>query len=113
MVEALRIIAMDKISDFAKETYFDIPENQKLFFDVMVENPKAINANYKEGERVGIRYKEVLEGAKIKFVPEITEVGTLEGFYAHKTLEGADTVDFGLNTSHKAIVDLLLPINEK
>ncbi|RIV68816.1 M14 family metallopeptidase [Flagellimonas aequoris] len=113
MVEALRTIATDKISDFTINAYFEIPENEKLFFDVLVKNPRVINKEYKEGEKIGVRYKEVLEGSKINFVPEIAEVGELEGFYAHKIIEDADILDLDFNTSHKAVMDLFLPISEK
>ncbi|MEE1963361.1 M14 metallopeptidase family protein [Allomuricauda taeanensis] len=107
LVEALRTIALDKIADFSSEDYFKIPENDKLFFDVLVKNPSALNPELDE-QVVGIRYKEVLEGEKIIFEPEIVETGPLEGFYGHKNLECVDSKDFASGISDRMIVNLLL-----
>ncbi len=107
LVEALRTIALDKIADFSSEDYFKIPENDKLFFDVLVKNPSTLNPELDE-QVVGIRYKEVLEGEKIIFEPEIVETGPLEGFYGHKNLECVDSKDFASGISDRMIVNLLL-----
>lgn len=107
LVEALRTIALDKIANFSSEDYFKIPENDKLFFDVLVKNPCVLNPELDE-QVVGIRYKEVLEGEKIIFEPEIVETGPLEGFYGHKNLECVDSKDFASGISDRMIVNLLL-----
>jgi hypothetical protein len=107
LVEALRTIALDKIADFSSEDYFKIPENDKLFFDVLVKNPSVLNPELDE-QVIGIRYKEVLEGEKIIFEPEIVETGPLEGFYGHKNLECVDSKDFASGISDRIIVNLLL-----
>lgn len=107
LVEALRTIALDKIADFSSEDYFKIPGNDKLFFDVLVKNPSVLNPELDE-QVVGIRYKEVLEGEKIIFEPEIVETGPLEGFYGHKNLECVDSKDFASGISDRMIVNLLL-----
>ncbi|WP_108425584.1 M14 family metallopeptidase [Flagellimonas amoyensis] len=107
LVEALRTIALDQIEHFSSEDYFKIPENDKLFFDVLVKNAGILNPEF-DGELVGIRYKEVLEGKKIIFEPEIVESGPLEGFYGHKTLECVDSKDFATGISDTKIVNLLL-----
>ncbi|NDV42835.1 M14 family metallopeptidase [Flagellimonas sediminis] len=112
LVEALNTIAADKISDYSIDDYFSIPENDKLFFDIVINNPEVINPNIKAGERVGLRYKEVLNEGRIQFVPEVAEMGTLEGFYAHQVIEGADLLDFDNNPSKRAIRSILLSINE-
>ncbi|WP_418498549.1 M14 family metallopeptidase [Flagellimonas sp.] len=109
LIEALKTIAMDLVENFSPKDYFTIPENDKLFFDVLVKNPSVLNPVLGE-EMVGIRYKEVLEGEKIIFEPEIIEMGTLEGFYGHETIECIDLKDFGLGPEHHKIVNLLLQI---
>lgn len=109
LIEALKTIAMDLVDNFTPKDYFKIPENNKLFFDVLVKNPSVLNPELDE-EMIGIRYKEVLEGEKIIFEPEIIEMGTLEGFYGHETIECIDLKDFGLGPEHHKIVNLLLQI---
>lgn len=112
IVEALKIIASDKIDDYKTGDYFSIPDNHKLFFDVLVKNPEVANPEFDAGHSVGIRYKEVLENGKIVFKPEIAEIGPLEGFYGHQTIECVDTKDFGFEASQNEILDLLLKINK-
>lgn len=107
LIEALKTIALDQIEHFSSEDYFNIPENGKLFFDVLVKNAGILNPVF-DGKGVGIRYKEVLDGEKIIFEPEIVESGSLEGFYGHKTLECVDSKDFATGISDRMIVDLLL-----
>ncbi len=109
LIEALKTIAMNLVDNFTPKDYFKIPENNKLFFDVLVKNPSVLNPELDE-EMIGIRYKEVLEGEKIIFEPEIIEMGTLEGFYGHETIECIDLKDFGLVPEHHKIVNLLLQI---
>ncbi|MBA4743893.1 MAG: DUF2817 domain-containing protein [Muricauda sp.] len=112
IVEALKIIATDKIDDYKTGDYFSIPGNYKLFFDVLVKHPEAVNPEFDAGHSVGIRYKEVLENDKIIFKPEIAEIGPLEGFYGHQTIECVDTKDFGFAAFQNEILDLLLKINK-
>ncbi len=112
IVEAMKIIATDKIDDYKTGDYFSIPGNHKLFFDILVKNPDVVNHEFDAGHSVGIRYKEVLENDKIVFRPEIAEIGPLEGFYGHQTIECVDTKDFGFASSQNEILDLLLKINK-
>tara|TARA_R110002012_G_scaffold30859_1_gene93250 strand:- start:5247 stop:6350 length:1104 start_codon:yes stop_codon:yes gene_type:complete len=112
IVEALKTIATDKINDFKTGDYFSIPENDKLFFDVLVYNPDIVNTEFEAGHSVGIRYKEVLVHEKIVFRPEIAEIGPLTGFYGHQTLECIDSKDFGFPSTQKEILNLLLRFNK-
>ncbi|MEC7263350.1 MAG: M14 metallopeptidase family protein [Bacteroidota bacterium] len=112
LVDALQTIAKDKISNYSIEDYFAIPENDKLFFDIIVKNPQVTNPIIKDTYRVGIRYKEVLREDIIHFEPELAEMGTLEGFYAHHYIEGADLLDFDNDSAKQDIRTILLSINE-
>ena len=53
-----------------EEAYFDIPENQKLFNDIVIRNAK-INGEPKE---VAIQFREELSGGEVIFVPEVNKV---------------------------------------
>ncbi|MBW8241528.1 DUF2817 domain-containing protein [Muricauda oceani] len=112
IVEALKTISGNRINDFKTGDYFSIPNNDKLFFDVLVKHPEVVNIEFEKGHSVGIRFKEVLVDKKIVFQPEIAEIGPLEGFYGHKTIECVDSKDFGFTSSQKEILDLLLKINK-
>ncbi|MCR9227164.1 MAG: M14 family metallopeptidase [Flavobacteriaceae bacterium] len=112
IAEALKVISRDQINDFKAGDYFSIPNNDKLFFDVLVKYPEVVNAEFEKGHSIGIRYKEVLDDKKIIFRPEIAEIGPLEGFYGHQTIECVDSKDFGFASFQKEILDLLLKINK-
>ncbi|MHA7862857.1 M14 family metallopeptidase [Flagellimonas marinaquae] len=107
LVEALLTIAKEEIDMFKTDDYFSIPNNYKLFFDVLVKNPKLVNEAFATEQSVGIRFKEVLDGKTIVFRPEIAEIGVLEGFYGHQTIECIDTKDFGFSSEQQEILDLL------
>lgn len=108
LLEALKVIATDKIKEFEVDGYFQIPENEKLFMDILVKNPQAINPDFEKDDAVGIRFKEILAGEKIIFEPEIAEIGPLDGLFGHEILEGIDLKDIELDPLHKKVVNLLL-----
>lgn len=111
IVEALKTIALDKIDDYKTGDYFSIPNNDKLFFDILVKHPEVVNKEFEAGHSVGIRYKEVLIDKKITFQPEVAEIGPLEGFYGHMTIECVDSKDFGFTSNQREVLDLLLNFN--
>lgn len=107
LLKGLKTIADNQVHDFSTNDYFKIPENRKLFFDVIVLGSNKVNPKFKEGEKVGIRFKEVLMDEKIEFIPEIAEKGTLEGYFGHKQIECVDSKDFGFGSEDKKILELL------
>lgn len=68
------------------EEYFRIPENQKLFYDVVVRKLQQNNITFD----LGIQYSEHLKGNKIDFVPIIEEKGDLSGFFGHREVDEKD-----------------------
>ncbi|WP_461533534.1 M14 family metallopeptidase [Sinomicrobium sp.] len=86
LVTALGYISDKEINGEGYSDYFDIPENGKLFFDILIRRFPLVdtkgNTVYKD---IGIRYREVLDDNEIKFEPFIAECGDLKGFYGHKT----------------------------
>ena len=63
--------------------YFDIPDNKKLFFDVIIRNVK-INSELTD---LAIQYEEVLIDESIHFIPKIKEIKDLKLYFAHKTID--------------------------
>ncbi len=82
---ALTTISMETYEKMDKSDYFEIPENNKLFFDVLVKRADHINPRSQKNFDVGILFKEVLEEGAINFVPQIASVGNLDSNYGHKT----------------------------
>lgn len=109
LVEALRTIALDQIGDYGVEAYFGIPENEKLFFDILVNRPEEINPLL-QGMRVGINYREILRDDRVVMELGPAQIGTLEGHFGHLLLEDLDSKDFGSGIGRDAVVDLLMRI---
>ncbi len=89
LLEAIELIANDTIESHLLDDYFLIPENNKLFFDILVRNAQLINPKFTNHPQVGINYKEVLNDNSISFVPELSESGELNANFGHSTLDCA------------------------
>lgn len=68
------------------EAYFNIPENAKCFYDIIIRNVKINNANA-EVLDMAIQFEESLVGNQLQFVPRIAEVSKLEGKFGHRELD--------------------------
>ena len=80
---ALNAIASGIYTESDPGDYFKIPQNEKLFMDVLLKNALI------GGERVevGIQFREVLENEKIVFVPVIQKIGPDLKLYGHKEID--------------------------
>ncbi|MCW5519524.1 peptidase M14 [Aureitalea sp. L0-47] len=77
--------------------YFDIPENQVNFKDVIIRNIRV--DGYDELVSVGIQYKEMLKNGKVFFDPIVEEIGKLDEWYTHNENDG--NKGFALLNYHK------------
>lgn len=85
LLAALQYVADHPVSGEGYEAYFDIPENGKQFFDILIREFPITIAGEVVRKDIGILYKEELRDHKIVFTPYIEEIGDLQGFYGHKT----------------------------
>jgi len=67
--------------------YFDIPENEKLFYDIIIRNAKVKTTEGEEIKDIAFQFEEVLKEGRINFIPVLKDFGDLSRFYAHETLE--------------------------
>ncbi|THD67866.1 DUF2817 domain-containing protein [Robertkochia marina] len=67
--------------------YFDIPENEKLFCDILIKNvpvkPKGEHTQYKS---LHYMYKETLKDGEVVFIPEFSLLENTQGVFAHRVL---------------------------
>ena len=91
ILRAVETIGLNKIENFYLNEYFNIPHNEKSFFDVLIKKPHTINPNLEEGQDIGIRYKEVLQNGSIRLEPEIASVGKLDKFFGHWVIDCSNT----------------------
>lgn len=86
MLAALRFISEEVPCPYGEDDYFAIPENDKLFFDILIHNADRISGHFAKGTSAGILYKEVLARRRIHFEPYIAESGNLSSFHGHITI---------------------------
>lgn len=65
--------------------YLEIPENEKLFYDIIIKNARVDSSE--ELSDIGILYQEVLKDHKIEFLPKIEKIEDLKGFFGHKEID--------------------------
>ena len=78
----LNAIATGNFELRSKAEYFSIPENQKLFYDVILRQASV------DGKIVdiAIQYRETLQNQKVILVPYIEQIVSSLAFYGHKEI---------------------------
>lgn len=107
LIKALTTISKGEIDKYSTLDYFKIPENEKLYYDILVHDPQVLNPELDPGISLGIRFKEVLDGNRILFRPELGDMGKLNGFYGHETFNCLDQKDLELLSGHQEILDFI------
>jgi hypothetical protein len=82
LLTALHYIANTDIIGNSYKTYFDIPKNEKLFYDIIIRNAN-INSKVQD---LAVMYQERLLKNKIEFIPIIEKINDLNGFYGHREI---------------------------
>tara|TARA_R110002049_G_scaffold180607_1_gene347614 strand:- start:395 stop:1546 length:1152 start_codon:yes stop_codon:yes gene_type:complete len=82
ILESLDYISKHLIEGNKYESYLQIPENDKCFYDIIIRNAK----NGSEGEIVdiGVLYQEKLVDKTVDFIPKVDKIEDLSAFYGHK-----------------------------
>ncbi|MCK0109690.1 M14 family metallopeptidase [Flavobacteriaceae bacterium S0825] len=114
------LVAIDAICNKEKlgteyEAYFDIPMNDKLFYDIIIRNSKVLVASEEKTLDLAIQYDEVLIGGKIDFIPKIKDFGKLSKYFGHKEIDARNqNVILGDNESlqSKNAIDFVTINNE-
>ncbi len=104
---ALHVISEDKVSKLNPSEYFLIPENQKRYFDILIQNAHIIAPPFEKGDAIGILYVETLNNGTIDFVPKIDKTGDLVGYYGHEIFNCLIDSDLNVLKRHSAVVKLL------
>ncbi|WP_054850937.1 M14 family zinc carboxypeptidase [Olleya sp. ITB9] len=82
LVVTLNYIANHDVTGDNYQDYFKIPENGKLFYDIIIKNAQFDNGVFD----IGINYQERLVDKQLKFIPKIIAIEDLSDFHAHKVL---------------------------
>ncbi len=66
------------------EGYNSIPENEKLFFDIIIRNVSGYAEDLVD---IAVQYTETLISGKLEFVPNVMKIEKLESFYGHREID--------------------------
>ncbi|WP_136481140.1 M14 family zinc carboxypeptidase [Cognatitamlana onchidii] len=86
-------ISKNNVDGSAYKEYFNIPENEKCFLDIIIRNVKMGD----DVVDVGIQYTEKLNTDSLEFVPVIVKVESLHAFYGHKEYDAKGSEVSGEN----------------
>ncbi|MFD0797836.1 M14 metallopeptidase family protein [Maribacter chungangensis] len=94
LMEALVTIKKGSLNLFTVEDYLAIPENRKMYCDVLIYNAHLLDKNLAYGTKVAILFDERLTGDHIVFVPKIESI-ELQGkaVFGHETKDAANLRD--------------------
>lgn len=107
LLKGVTIIAEKQQNTIVGERYFDIPENNKLFYDILVKNIHLLDTGRTVGDSAGILFAETLKNGKIDFVGKLKEVGNLDHMFAHKTYNCLDVKDLEILKNELNLLNVL------
>jgi len=81
LLVAIQYISENIITGSKYEDYFKIPENKKLFYDIIIRNTATASRD------IGIQFTEKLINHTIHFVPKVEKISDLSAFFAHKVID--------------------------
>ena len=92
--KSIEIISSNEISDYSVQDYADIPENGKLFYDIIIKNAEILDNSIPTGGTIGILYTESLYHNEISFEPTIASKSFKESeFFGHRVVDCLNKAD--------------------
>ncbi len=93
LLASLDYISKGEVDGRLYASYFNIPENDKCFLDVIIRNAKLdMHSNITD---IGIQYQERLLDGAVKFIPKIEKIGNLDLYYGHKEIDARGDLVLG------------------
>jgi len=93
LLTGLTTIVEGKIGLYPEERYFEIPENGKSFYDVLIRNANILNETLEKGDAIGMLYKEVLTRNEIDFKVTVEKTGNLDQYFGHASFDCSVAAD--------------------
>ncbi|MFH6769222.1 M14 metallopeptidase family protein [Gaetbulibacter aquiaggeris] len=86
LLQSLDHLALNRVEGVNYQPYFDIPENDKCFYDIIIR--KALVNSEKNGSYcdIGLLYQEILKEGVIAFMPKVAKMGDLSSFFGHQEI---------------------------
>lgn len=83
LVSALQHITSGDYANIDHEKYFEIPENEKLFNDIILRNAQ----NGGDLVDISVQYKEELKNGRVEFVPVVEKIAEKIGNFGHREID--------------------------
>ena len=87
LLQSLDNIALNSIEGMNYQPYFDIPQNDKCFYDIIIRKAFIDSGKNDSYGDIGILYQEILKEGIIEFIPKVEKIGDLSSFYGHKEIQ--------------------------
>ncbi|MGV8812479.1 MAG: M14 family metallopeptidase [Gelidibacter sp.] len=87
-------IAFNTIEGINETEYLKIPQNEKLFYDIIIRNAKLKRGVGYEILDVAIQYEEKLDRNQVTFIPKIEKISDLDLFFGHKEIDAHEQLVF-------------------
>jgi len=85
LLTSLDYISKTHVDGSLYKSYFEIPENDKCFLDIIIRNAK-MDLNFHVTD-IGIQFQERLINSEVKFIPKIEKIENLDSYYGHKEID--------------------------
>lgn len=98
------------------ESYLTIPQNDKLFYDIIIRNAKLGEDDVQQISDIAIQYEEKLHQNQVVFIPKIERISDLSGFFGHKEINANEQMVFSENNKvlkEGLAIDFVLINSEK
>ena len=96
-LQALLCLSTKTTNESDHQNYLQIPENNTLFFDILIKNTLISNDNKESVNDIGISYEEILKNGEVLFVPKIRYIGDLSSYFGHKIINADKKLVKNLN----------------
>ena len=87
-------IAFSEIQQLNDAEYFKIPQNDKLFYDIIIRNAKLRREGTEQILDIAVQYEERLDQNRVVFIPKIEKISDLRQFYGHKEINAQENLVF-------------------
>lgn len=97
------------------ERYFDIPENGRQFYDIIIKNARLKDIDEQLFD-ISLLYQERLINKKVEFIPVIEKISRLENYFGHKEIDAKGSVVKSLENLELKVtneIDFVTINNEK
>lgn len=82
LIKGLATISLGNFKTYNYREYFEIPENKKLFYDVIIREAFLQDQIID----IAVQFTEKLSNNCIEFVPKVAAIGNLNEFFAHREI---------------------------